>query len=38
MTKRDRTELKAQMARAMAEGKMDLYRDLLEQMIAAGAR
>lgn len=34
MTKRDRAELKAQMARALAEGKMGIYRDLLEQLLA----
>lgn len=33
MSKRDRAELKAQMARALAEGKLEVYQQLLEQLV-----
>lgn len=37
MSNRDRNELRAQLARALAEGKMDIYRQLLDQL-ARGTR
>lgn len=33
MSKRERDELKRQMARALSEGKLDIYSQLLEQLV-----
>lgn len=35
MTRKDIKDMKAQLARALADGKLDLYRDLLTQLALA---